>query len=68
VLISPEWIERVSWTEKKVFINLSRETIKQSPKYSDDAIIIRDYEAKLHQHYNQEGYWVDKPFTPEKSY
>ena len=35
VLISPQWIERVSWSESKVFVNLSREAIKQSPEYTD---------------------------------
>ena len=68
VLISPQWIEKVSWDEKKVFINLSRENIKKSLKYSDDILLTRDYETGLHQHYNREGYWIDKPFTPENSY
>lgn len=27
VLVSPQWIERVSWGESKVFVNLSREAI-----------------------------------------
>jgi len=31
-LVSPRWIERVSWIDSKVFVNLSRETIKQSPE------------------------------------
>jgi len=34
VLISPRWIERVSWNESKVFVNLSREKIRQSPEYA----------------------------------
>ena len=36
VLVSPQWIERVSWSESKVFVNLPRETIKQSPEYTED--------------------------------
>lgn len=47
VLVSPQWIERVSWSESKVFVNLSREAIKQSPEYSAEALITRDYEAGL---------------------
>ena len=31
VLISPAWIERVSWTDSKVYVGLSRETIKDCP-------------------------------------
>ena len=61
VLISPRWIERVSWSESKVFVKLSRETVKQSPDYRDEALPTRDYEDNLHRHYNRQGYWVDEP-------
>ena len=58
VLISPLWIERVSWDELKVFVNLPREIIKQSPEYTDESLLTRDYETGLHRHYNRQGYWV----------
>jgi uncharacterized protein YrrD len=60
VLISPKWIDRISWSEFTVFINLSRETIRQSPEYTEDSLITRDYENGLHRHYNRQGYWRDK--------
>jgi uncharacterized protein YrrD len=60
VLVSPQWIERVSWDDKAVFINLSRETIKQSPEYTEESLLTRDYEIGLHGHYNRKGYWVDE--------
>lgn len=60
VLVSPQWIERVSWSESKVFINLSRETIKQSPEYSEEALLSRDYETSLYRHYNRKSYWIDE--------
>ena len=59
VLVSPRWIERVSWDESKVFINLPREIIQQSPEYMQEILLMRDYETRLHQHYNRQGYWVD---------
>jgi uncharacterized protein YrrD len=61
VLVSPQWIERVSWLESKVFVNLTRETIKQSPEYTEESLLTRDYETGLHRHYNRQGYWVDEP-------
>jgi len=61
LLVSPRWINRVSWSDKKVFMDLSQDAIKNSPKYSDDALLTRDYEDKLHRHYNRRGYWVDDP-------
>ena len=60
VLVSPRWIERVSWSESKVFINLSRETIQQSPEYTEETLLTRNYEIGLHRHYNRQGYWDDE--------
>ena len=67
VLVSPHWIERVSWRESKVFINLTREIIKRSPEYTEKSLLTRDYEGRLHLHYNRKGYWVDEPAAKEHS-
>jgi len=67
VLISPQWIERVSWSESKVFVNLSRETIKRSPEYTEESLLTRDYEVGLHRHYNRQGYWTDEPAAKKHS-
>jgi len=58
VLISPRWIERVDWSDSKVFINLSRDAIRQSPEYMENSLLTREYENQLHQHYSRQGYWV----------
>ena len=63
LLVSPRWITRVSWADRKVFVDLSREVIRHSPKYSEDALLTRDYEDRLHRHYNRRGYWVDEPVS-----
>jgi len=67
VLVSPQWIERISWSESKVFVNLARETIKQSPEYTEESLLTRDYETRLHRHYNRQGYWIDEPAAKEHS-
>ena len=67
VLVSPHWIERVSWSESKVFVNLTRESIKRSPEYTEESLPTRDYEAKLHRHYNRQAYWVDEQTDKDKS-
>jgi uncharacterized protein YrrD len=67
VLVSPQWIGRVSWGESKVFVNLSRETVKQSPEYTDWALLSRDYEIELHHHYNRQGYWAVETAVKEHS-
>jgi hypothetical protein len=60
VLISPRWIERISWSASTVFVNLDREIIKQSPEYTPQALLAREYEIRLHRHYQREGYWEDE--------
>ena len=59
VLIAPQWIERVSWSESVAIVNLSREIIKQAPEYTEESQLTRDYETTLYRHYNRQGYWVD---------
>lgn len=41
VLISPDQIERISWEESKVFVNLSREAIVQAPEAEHDPLIFQ---------------------------
>lgn len=65
VLISPKWVERISGIESKVFVNHTRETIKQAPEYSEGSLLTRDYEVRLHGHYNRRGYWLDEPADGE---
>jgi hypothetical protein len=57
VLVSPQWIELVSKEDLKVIVNLSRENIMQSPEYSEDELLTRNYETQLHLHYNRNVYW-----------
>ncbi len=61
VLVSPQWIKRVSWSKSKIVVDLSRESIQQSPSYTEGSLPTPDYEAELHSHYNRQGYWVDAP-------
>lgn len=58
VLISPQWIERISWEESKVFVNLTREAIQQAPEYIDKSVLTREYETALHRHHKRDAYWI----------
>jgi uncharacterized protein YrrD len=63
VLVSPQWILRVSWSESKIFINVSREAILQSPEYTNESQLTRDFEIGLHTHYHRKGYWIEELVT-----
>ena len=58
VLLSPKWIQSISWDAREVVIGMSREAIKAAPEYTDHSLLTREYETGLHGYYNHEGYWV----------
>jgi hypothetical protein len=68
VLISPGWVEKVSWTEAKVYVALSRESIRNAPEYDDSMPVTREYENRLHLHYGRPPYWQhEREHQPSQS-
>ncbi len=58
VIVSPEWIENVVWAKSQVLVNLTRDTIKNSPEYDPAQPVTREYEAGLYSHYGRPFYWT----------
>jgi sporulation protein YlmC with PRC-barrel domain len=58
VLLSPQWIKRVSWPHREIYVNLSCETIRKSPDWNPDEEVSRKYELRLHKHYDCAPYWT----------
>jgi len=56
VLVAPQWVGRVSWSDSKVYVDLSREAIKNGPEYHPEALN-RKYEEALYDHYKRQKYW-----------
>jgi hypothetical protein len=57
VLISPEWIQEVSWANSKVTVSLNRQAIKDAPAYNGEGLIDRAAESMIYNHYGRYGYW-----------
>ncbi len=57
VLVSPGWIERVSWADSNVYVDLPRGLIKDSPEYDPSAPVNRQYEERLYDYYGRPKYW-----------
>ena len=57
VILSPDWIERVSWEESSVFVRLTREAIKDAPEWDDAQPITREFEERLYGHHERRPYW-----------
>jgi sporulation protein YlmC with PRC-barrel domain len=60
VLIAPQWIEKVSWTDHTVSVNVARQAVKHAPAYSSLAPPSREQETNLHQHHGRVGYWANE--------
>jgi hypothetical protein len=59
VLLSPEWVETVSWEQSKVFVGVSRKSIKSCEEYVEGTQITREYENRLYFHYGRPPYWLN---------
>lgn len=60
VILAPHWIGKISGKDDKVFVNLPREVIKNSPGWSPDQPVNREYEARLFDYYGRPAYWTDE--------
>ena len=58
VLIAPHWVSDISWSERTVRFDMTRERIKASPEY-DPTSFDRGYEERLHAYYDRPKYWLD---------
>jgi hypothetical protein len=58
VLVAPLWATEISWEERKVHLDLSRQAIKDSPQWDAGIAINREYETHLYDYYGRPAYWV----------
>jgi sporulation protein YlmC with PRC-barrel domain len=57
VLVSPLWAEKISWAERNVYMDMSRQSIKESPQWASPEAIDRAYETNLYNYYGRPMYW-----------
>ena len=58
VLVAPKWASRISWEEKVVHVEMSRESIKNSPVFDPSLVINREYETHLYAYFGRPAYWA----------
>jgi uncharacterized protein YrrD len=58
VLVAPEWISSVSWSDSRVYVDLSRDAVENCPQYDPYQPIERDYEDRMYRHYQRPHHWV----------
>jgi len=64
VLVSPLWASSVSWEERIVHVDMSRQSIKESPEFDAMAGINREYESSLYDYYGRPVYWDAESHAP----
>jgi hypothetical protein len=60
VLITPQWIRDVNWSETKISVNLTRQLVKDAPPFNSAEQLKREQELSFYQHYGLTGYWTKK--------
>ena len=60
VLIAPQWIQDVSWSDATVSVNLTRQAVKDAPPYDSEGPLERKQEMGIHEHYGRPGYWASE--------
>lgn len=58
VLVSPDWMDRISWADSTVYVNTTRERVQNSPEYDPARPPDRAYEARLYDYYGRPRYWA----------
>jgi uncharacterized protein YrrD len=59
VLVSPEWITDVNWSQSVVSIDVDQKAIRNSPAYDPAVSLGRELEGALYRHYGRSTYWRD---------
>ena len=57
VLVSPGWVDHISWADRIVGINLSAKAIENGPEYDPSLPVNREYEERLYDFYGRPYYW-----------
>ena len=58
VLLTPEWITHLRWTDQSVTVDVSRTAIQNAPPYDSMAGLNRQREIEFYESYDREGYWA----------
>ncbi len=57
VLVAPDWVDAIRWSDRTVSVKLSRAEVEESPEYKPFAPINREYEERLYDYYGRPTYW-----------
>lgn len=59
-LISPAWVREFDWSRQQVTLDLSHAQLDAAPQLESVERASRDFEDRLHRHFEREPYWNDE--------
>lgn len=60
VLLAPLWIDRITWAERGVRVDLRVDQIRTAPTFEKRTPLTRDYELAVFEHYSRPKYWQEE--------
>ncbi len=57
VLMAPRWINHISWSESSVHVEMSKDSVRNSPEFDPREPVNREYEVRLYDYYGRPKYW-----------
>lgn len=57
VLVAPDWIKSITWVDRQVICELTKNDIEGSPEYNPSEPVNRAYEQQLYDYYGRPVYW-----------
>ena len=60
VLIAPQWIKAVSWSQATVSVDLTRQAVQDAPPYDPAVLLDRKQELQIYAHHRRLAYWTDR--------
>lgn len=60
VLLAPLWIDRITWADRCVTVDLAAGQIRTAPKFEKRTPLTREYELAVFEHYGRPKYWQEE--------
>jgi len=60
VLVAPQWIQEVRWSDSSVTVALTRQAVREAPRYDAAVLPSREDERNLYRHHGRVGYWMNE--------
>lgn len=58
VIMPPQWVKEINWEQAESIVDVTKETVKNSPAFDPSEPVSREYETRLYDYYGWPAYWL----------